>query len=96
MPTICAACAEFIVSPAITEPHALMVHQNERSQLPNGDVAYPYHCLECGSAWLIKRIDDPDPNLRRIQQTAGARYWEVGRQRPHQARFLPADAVSVS
>ena len=96
MPTICAACAEFIVSPAITEPHALMVHQNERGQLPNGDIAYPYHCLECGSAWLIKRIDDPDLERRRRQKTDGARYREVDLQRPDQARFWPVDAVSVS
>lgn len=96
MSTICAACAEFIVSPAITEPHALMVRQNEHRQLPNGDVANPYHCLECSSAWLVKRIDAPDLGLRRIPKNAGVHYRAAGLQRPHQVRFLPSDAVSIS
>lgn len=52
VPTVCASCAELLVSPAITEPHENMAlrHQFERS---GHDRDGEYICLECESIWEL-------------------------------------------
>src|SRR5690554_7641609 len=93
---ICAACAEFIISPAITEPHALMIHQGKRNQLLSQTHMHQYHCLECEATWLVKRSDEPESSLRPIQHSADARFRAGNVQRLHQAQFLPEGAASIA
>lgn len=93
---ICAACAEFIISPAITEPHELMIHQGERSQLLNQRHVHQYHCLECEAKWLVRRSDEADPSSRQIQHNSGARFPAASLLRLHQAQFLPEGAASIA
>ncbi len=97
VPTVCAACAEFAVSPAITEPHEHMVLQSERRQALNNDYIELYHCLECEASSMIKRTDDHAPaTKRRIQRTRDAHYLVAGWPPLYQGRFLPEGAVSIS
>lgn len=51
--TICASCAELLVSPAITKPHqhlAATYKQTSRDGHSNGE----YTCLECESVWRLR------------------------------------------
>lgn len=50
--TICASCAELLVSPAITEPHQHMAAKfKHRSR--DGHTEGEYNCLECDSVWSL-------------------------------------------
>lgn len=52
VPTICASCAELLVSPAITQPHQHMkVRSRQTSRKGDGDGEYI--CLECESLWKL-------------------------------------------
>ena len=50
--TICASCAELLVSPAITEPHQHMTAHYKQSS-PDGPREGEYTCLECESVWKL-------------------------------------------
>ncbi len=51
--TICASCAELLVSPAITEPHQHMTAQYKQTS-QDGHSDGEYTCLECESVWRLR------------------------------------------
>ena len=57
MPTICAACAELLVSPAITEPHGHMAAKF-RHISRDGHSDGEYTCIECESVWTLSFSGD--------------------------------------
>lgn len=50
--TICASCAELLVSPAITEPHQHMTAKYKQTSR-DGHSEGEYTCLECESVWKL-------------------------------------------
>ncbi len=51
-PTICAACAEVVISPAHVEPHKYMHVQERSSRTAGNGRDTRYRCLECDTVWL--------------------------------------------
>ena len=49
--TMCAACAECVVNPAVIGPHALM--QTMQGPTHTDSSAKHYTCLECESNWVL-------------------------------------------
>lgn len=57
-PTICAACAELLVSPAITAPHEYLTCQGRHAQQHGPHDTMEYRCLECESVWALQYAHD--------------------------------------
>lgn len=57
--TICAACAECVVNPAVTAPHPLMTPEYDHHH-PRDRLGY-YRCLECETRWALHRDENGQP-----------------------------------
>lgn len=51
--TMCAACAECVVNPAVIGAHALMIRQTTQGPTHTDSSAEHYSCLECESNWVL-------------------------------------------
>ncbi|HLR78950.1 MAG TPA: hypothetical protein VK062_07850 [Burkholderiaceae bacterium] len=67
VPTICAACAELLVSPAINDAHENMVREESRGT-PDSSGTTRYRCLECDSIWELQYRPGQQTNARLIDQ----------------------------
>lgn len=54
IPTICASCAELLISPAITEPHPNMALRHKHADGSPDNHDGEYVCLECDSTWELR------------------------------------------
>lgn len=51
--TMCAACAECVVNPAVIGSHALMIRQTMQDPTHTDSSTEHYRCLECESNWVL-------------------------------------------
>lgn len=51
---LCAACAECVVNPAVTEPHPLMIRETALCRAGYDACINYYRCLECESTWVMQ------------------------------------------
>lgn len=83
-PRICGACAEFGISPAVMEPHDLMIRQPHSDQTPDSHLIEQYRCLECETAWSLRPTQD-GLNGRMIKWPAITPLGGIGASQPYAA-----------
>jgi len=97
VPTICAACAELLVSPAITEPHEHMTHERTPANAGSPDDGR-YRCMECDSLWTLTfklgkldkaRLIDQGATPTSRMLTGCPRPWHSNRSEPCRALYWP-------
>ena len=91
VPTICAACAELLVNPAIVEPHAHMTRLDERAQATEITGTTRYRCLECESLWELQFMHGALAEARLIDDmNASAQLVIVVRRQDHNSTLIAA------
>lgn len=91
IPTICASCAELLVSPAITEPHTHMALQHKQVRGADNYHEGKYICIECNSTWILHFEDQRLVDARLIDnQKPRTNGLTTDCPRPYHATSRPA------